>query len=366
MKKVKPLKSAKETQVFLSINSTFKTSLSSFFKKEGFELSEDHVSDISNAISSLSDYREENKCLNPELYITTNIKSIHSKISPGRIIRISESHFKKEEISLVLKKCALLSIHGWCIFIELNDNIVTCGLIRTMETPVKEPLSHILISDDQYHDCPLVRISQTEKNIVTLQDSQNRKLQIDFTGNRSSFSSVENDVKNITRDICYDITDSNIKKNTDVFFRKVFSQLRHHAIGTLVIVVKNIGDNKRLKRKFNDGTWLIDNIDISGIINEFCVHNDLYSSDLLNSLISVILGMMSSDGITIIDTQARILAYNVFFTSNKKTCNANENIIGGARKRTFSYLSEELNDSIVGCYFQSHDGYSEYKSSRCL
>jgi len=63
--------------------------------------------------------------------------------------------------------------------------------------------------------------------------------------------------------------------------------------------------------------------------------------------------MLNFDGITIIDNQGRLRAYNVFVEPNSKKVGY---IVGGARKRAAYYILSTKKKDIVGVYFQSHEG----------
>ena len=63
--------------------------------------------------------------------------------------------------------------------------------------------------------------------------------------------------------------------------------------------------------------------------------------------------MLNFDGITIIDNQGRLRAYNVFVEPNSKKVGY---IVGGARKRAAYFILSSKKKGIVGVYFQSHEG----------
>ena len=69
--------------------------------------------------------------------------------------------------------------------------------------------------------------------------------------------------------------------------------------------------------------------------------------------------MLNFDGITVVDTTGRVLAYNVFVQSN---INRTKNVIGGARKRAAYTIINSRRKHIAGVYFQSHEGEIFYKS----
>ena len=118
-----------------------------------------------------------------------------------------------------------------------------------------------------------------------------------------------------------------------------------------VIVDKDYKDNGF----FEDGIWLENPISFSKVFTQ----SKSYSEEKLQAFATLFINMLNFDGITVVDTTGRVLAYNVFVQSN---INRTKNVIGGARKRAAYTIINSRRKHIVGVYFQSHEGEIFYKS----
>jgi hypothetical protein len=112
-----------------------------------------------------------------------------------------------------------------------------------------------------------------------------------------------------------------------------------------VIVDKDYKDNGI----FEDGIWLKEPISFSKLFTQ----SKSYNEKKLQSYADLFMNMLNFDGITIIDNQGRLRAYNVFVEPNSKKVGF---IVGGARKRAAYYILSTRKKDIVGVYFQSHEG----------
>ena len=122
--------------------------------------------------------------------------------------------------------------------------------------------------------------------------------------------------------------------------------------GTICVVVdKDYQDNGL----FEDGIWLKEPISFSKLFTQ----SKSYSEEKLQAFAELFINMLNFDGITVVDTTGKVLAYNVFVESNM---NRTKNVIGGARKRAAYTIINSRRKHIVGVYFQSHEGEIFYKS----
>ena len=112
-----------------------------------------------------------------------------------------------------------------------------------------------------------------------------------------------------------------------------------------MIVDKDYKDNGL----FEDGIWLKEPISFSKLFTQ----SKSYNEEKLQAYADLFMNMLNYDGITIIDNQGRLRAYNVFVEPNSKKVGY---IVGGARKRAAFYILSTKRKDIVGVYFQSHEG----------
>lgn len=74
---------------------------------------------------------------------------------------------------------------------------------------------------------------------------------------------------------------------------------------------------------------------------------------------SLLKGMFNSDGIVLFDNKGKLLAYNCFVKVTAKA-----GMVGGARKRAFTTLSQRIGNGLSAAFIQSQDGWTEYKDKK--
>lgn len=135
-------------------------------------------------------------------------------------------------------------------------------------------------------------------------------------------------------------------------FYNIFTKVIEDLNGAMCVIVdKDYKDNGFLE----DGIWLENPISFSKVFTQ----SKSYSEEKLQAFATLFINMLNFDGITIVDTTGRLLAYNVFVESNIRHT---KNVIGGARKRAAYTIINSRRKHIVGVYFQSHEGEIFYKS----
>ncbi|MBQ8615421.1 MAG: hypothetical protein IJ415_02525 [Clostridia bacterium] len=129
-------------------------------------------------------------------------------------------------------------------------------------------------------------------------------------------------------------------------YRNIFTNVLSYVNGSICVIVdKDYKDNGI----FEDGIWLKEPISFSKLFTQ----SKSYNEKKLQSYADLFMNMLNFDGITIIDNQGRLRAYNVFVEPNSKKVGY---IVGGARKRAAYYILSTKRKDIVGVYFQSHEG----------
>lgn len=129
-------------------------------------------------------------------------------------------------------------------------------------------------------------------------------------------------------------------------YLNIFTNVLSYVNGSICVVVdKDYKDNGL----FEDGIWLKEPISFSKLFTQ----SKSYNEEKLQAHADLLMNMLNFDGITIIDNQGRLRAYNVFVETNSNKVGY---IVGGARKRAAYYILSTKKKDIVGVYFQSHEG----------
>ncbi|MBL0703519.1 MAG: DNA integrity scanning protein DisA nucleotide-binding domain protein [Sulfurospirillum sp.] len=151
-------------------------------------------------------------------------------------------------------------------------------------------------------------------------------------------------------------------ENSKLSFKNNFSNFLFQAFekihGTIIVIV----DDNTLDKYFSNGIILEKPINLFNEYKNYiqnCSKNDsvIQKYYSLMGLLSIALDI---DGVTIINTKAEIIAYNVFIDNDKSTLDTSV-VNGGARKRAAYSIEKSKINGTKGLYFQSHDGDSRFK-----
>ena len=138
------------------------------------------------------------------------------------------------------------------------------------------------------------------------------------------------------------------KKLTDMknMYLNIFTNVLNYVHGSICVIIDKDYKDTGI---FEDGLWLKDPISFSKLFN----HTKSYNESKLQAFADLFMNMLNFDGITIVDNQGRIRAYNVFVETNSKRVGY---VVGGARKRAAYQILSSKKKGIIGVYFQSHEG----------
>ena len=314
------------------------------------------LSHFLNSFNDLLDYREEGTHTKPKLIFTSNIDSIVKVIPKAYKLQVFEDD-DATMFSSRLKPLIAIAKKEWCIYIENKDGKFNYGICKTLNS-LKEKGLLDQISESEYLreradkiSCVVARaITDFEMNLFC---THGRSITINTSLNRSSPTNNEETIDEFSH-ACFSSLRTTQKKLDEVqtMFRNIFNRVRDNLNGTMCVIVdKNYKDNGF----FEDGIWLETPISFSKLFTQ----TKSYSEEKLQAFATLFINMLNFDGITVVDTTGRVLAYNVFVENNIKRT---KNVIGGARKRAAYTIINSRRKHIVGLYFQSHEGEIFYKS----
>lgn len=337
-----------------------------FFENYSIHLSEELQFQMFDFLKKICSYEEEEKKIFPHLIIGHNIENENfSKLFPVEIIHIAEENNDKlffKRLKPLLPFCN----NGWRVYVDMEETKINFGIIRNFSGIEGLTVDEIL-GGTQKSDIDIIRkeynigyfminpINRNELDIVAM-DSE--KIRINFSLIQTSQKSSEEQKEMFIRDFLAHSEDEKlyraIKKIVDLFPQKLH--------GAICLIVD--GDCNLPNKQLRDGIFLKEPIDIVGLAKEVLNNKVKQSPDYMISInekfyaiSGLFLDMLNFDGITVVDTNGRIRAYNVFVTPNSET----EVTYGGARKRAAQALLDEKNSHYRGVYFQSQDGNYFYE-----
>ena len=314
------------------------------------------LSHFLNSFNELLDYREEGTHTKPKIIFTNNIDLIIKAVPKAYKLQV----FQDDDATMFssrLKPLIAIAKKEWCIYIENKEDKFIYGICKTFNslkeksliTEIKESVS--LKDRSEKISCIIAEsISDFEMSLFS---TRGNSIRINTSLHDSHDVNQSQTIAEFTKD-CFSKLRTTKKKLEEVhiMFYNIFTKVIEDLNGAMCVIVdKDYKDNGF----FEDGIWLETPISFSKLFTQ----SKSYSEEKLQAFANLFINMLNFDGITVVDTTGRVLAYNVFVESNIKRT---KNVIGGARKRAAYTIINSRRKHIVGVYFQSHEGEIFYKS----
>lgn len=338
----------------MPVNITFRTQLLGgvveFCNACRIPLIENSVS-LVELVVMLAKYKEEGVSLYPEVYVTTDISSLMLMLPESERVELGKQSRDVSGIKHAIKKCAPLSHGGWLVYLEDHDDCINFGLFKGSENPISVMVDNIIL--DPNGGTPVTKIYQVADDCVEILNCSGERHYI-FLNHRKDDSppplqSMDALLSAITRNVRPDLIDP-----TRSYLSRVLYNSLRTSHGTLLAVTDRRSPPVKI---FDDGIKLSAPLDFPSKISEAKKYNGNF--DKLNSMSSLLSGMVGSDGIVLFDDKARVLGFNYFVRAKQRSRES-----GGARRRAFATLSSHLGNGVIGAFIQSQDGWSEFQGDR--
>lgn len=327
-----------------------KEKVTNFFEKEFENFPPLLMSHFLNMFNDLLNYTEEGIMIKPRIVFTNNIESIIRSIPKAHATVLYEdgqaTMFNKR-----LKSILAITRSDWCLFIDIKENKISYGIIMSFSSIKDKNLLRSLEENTTIKD----KIPKTSCIIarplnfysLMLHSVSGNNLIVNYSLDKSK-SNIFNTEINEFVDATFSKLRTTQRKLQDMknMYLNIFSNVLSYVNGSICVIVdKDYKDNGL----FEDGTWLKEPISFSKLFTQTKSYNEVK----LQAYADLFMNMLNFDGITIIDNQGKLRAYNVFVEPNSKKVGY---IVGGARKRAAYYILSTKKKDIVGVYFQSHEG----------
>ncbi len=349
----------------LSLNSSAKE-IVSFFQEKGINMSEMLWDNVFIFLSKICYYEEEEKRIFPSLVLGHNLEAEDF----GKLFQIEVIPIVKEgDINLFFKRLKPLlpfCNNGWKVYVDIKEDMLGFGIMRNFSGIEGFTVDEVLV-ECQKENYEMIR-SQYKISYAVIEPisiNEFETVAMDGDALRVAFRLDKDNEKTcigckdqFVQDFLSSRTDERVEKAIKKIV-KLFSQKLHGAI-CLVVDEECLLPNEQLK----DGIFLEEPIDLAGLAAELLDKRvNLESKYMLTlsekyyAMSGLFIEMLNFDGITIVNTQGKILAYNVFITPQNNISISS----GGARKRAAQALLNNKESNYVGVYFQSQDGYFFYE-----
>jgi hypothetical protein len=306
---------------------------------------------ILDLVDSTSSYREEGEELYPEIFITDKIESVLETLPFCKNVEIDRQPATVKEFSNALKLCAPLSRNGWVIYINVEEEYISYGVVSSEISELSPTFRTQAVGElSQNGDDYSIAYLQNVGNKTVLLNGSEASALICLTLN-SKGSAHGHELEKLCSSITEDV-DVKHQIISNSYFKKLIGNALIVGHGSLIGVVKDNAEKiSTLKSRHNDGIYLTKPIDMYELVTmseeektrEACTSNRLYSS-LLES-------MLNHDGMTVLTTSGKVIGYHVFV---KPQGNEEDGLVGGARTRAFEIMTRS--ECFECCFYKSQDG----------
>lgn len=325
-------------------------SVTRFFETEFENFPALLMSHFLNKFNDIMNYSEEGDEIKPKIIFTDNIESICRSIPKSYALSV----FEDDEATMFnnrLKSLLAIAKNEWPVFIDIKENKLTYGLLMSFASIKDRSTLRALEENSSLKEkTPKIHcIVAKPLNFysMSLHSISGNDLVINLSLDKSKSNIFNTEIASFV-DATFSKLRTTQRKLNDMknMYHNIFSHVLSDIHGSICVVVdKDYKDNGI----FEDGIWLKEPISFSKLFTQ----SKSYNESKLQAFADLFMNMLNYDGITIIDNQGRLRAYNVFVEPNSKKVGY---IVGGARKRAAYYILSTHKKDIVGVYFQSHEG----------
>ena len=327
-----------------------KENVTKFFETEFENFPPLLMSHFLNKFNDIMNYSEEGVKIKPKIIFTDSIETIVRAIPKSSILTLFEDN-DATMFNSRLKSILAIANNDWCLFIDIKENKISYGLVMSFRSIKDKSFLRLLEENTSLKErqAKIRCIIARPLNFYTmlLHSISGNDLTVNFSLDKSKSNFFATEIKEFV-----DVTFSKLRttqlKLQDMknMYLNIFSNVMNDVNGAICVIVdKDYKDNGL----FEDGIWLKEPISFSKLFTQ----SKSYSEEKLQAFANLFINMLNFDGITIIDNQGRLRAYNVFVEPNSKKVGY---IVGGARKRAAYFILSTKRKGIVGVYFQSHEG----------
>lgn len=303
-------------------------------------------------VVALSDYREEGRQLYPRVLVCDDLPQVLRIVQGSSLLAIGCGKRNASTAAHALKRCAPLANGGWAVGINRLDDGFEYGVFREPLAPTAVDLRST-VTDLKVGDAKVVLISQVAPSTVEIVSSGHEPVEIHFSADALDARPTRETLDVLPGWLVEAIEDQHLRESARSYWSTLLADCLRAAHGALVAVV-HVGADLPAELA-TDGVPVPD---APRVIDMLKQHDQARSAESMSDLLAfgaLFAGMLSSDGIAVLDTAGELLAFNCFLRIG-----AAEESIGGARSRAFLTLTHLVDDGrLRGAFIRSSDGQSK-------
>lgn len=326
-------------------------SISSVLRSEQFPSCKLTPHGVLALVDEIASYHEEGKELFPHILLTTDLAELLKSIPSVQKIVVRDNELGVLEFQAALKLCAPLAVDCWIIFIEINvpDKKIKFGLLSSELSETSPSIHRQLLGDlsSENDGLPFIYISNIGQRTVLIEGAKNK---VAVSLSLKSVKDISSDSVHVLAANVAQKSKPEIRATIIFYFEKLLNFSLKECHGTLIGVVKDDEPSiEFLKQCLEDGIYLDEPIDLPLLVENSEHEKSREASSMVRIYSSIIQNMLNFDGITVLSTGGKVIAYHCFVKQGDS-----QETTGGARSRAFEAMISS--NAFVCCLYKSQDG----------
>jgi hypothetical protein len=304
---------------------------------------------------ALLSFKDEGIEFTPSVILCDALQSV-LKAFPGAVSHtIGRAPLDPGSGPKILKDCAPLSSRNWFIFIERRgDGDVDYGVFTYFRLPTAIPLHEgITINPDQF--CVLLR--KVNVNTIEMRGAKGSSLTLIFSTVREALNSGV-PIERFAASCCAGTLDETAQKGFKTYFTRLLEAALTSSHGTILVCAEGL--ELGTVSELQDAVPVSPTLDFQAAFLEFQTAPTADAILNLQRCEELLQGFLRCDGMIVFDTAARVTAYRVFFRPTGPDPGANDEVVGGARRRAFEGVKKLVGKQLLSALFRSQDGLTLY------
>ena len=310
------------------------------------------VDGLCDLVVTLANLREEGEPLFPTVVLCNDCPTAQGKLSNSlRAFHVEGGPIETPTtMRAALKRCARLAEHGWFIVMDSWQGRLQWHLVREGLDPTAPTLREY--ASAEYGDAVLL-VTQVAHDTIELIASEDHRLLVQLSAAKAP---KEGGRDSAVERLAQAVSSHDDHERLARFWRRCFERAFRQGHGALVAVVK--GDGADIPAPLlADMAVLSRPIDIGRRVRHCPDKRE--QTFLVESFITIIGGMLATDGITVMSTDGKVVGFNCFL--HEGTDGDGKPRPGGARRRAFATLAKLVDDGLLAAaYFRSMDGVDAF------
>lgn len=315
---------------------------------------------LSEMVLLLTNYQEEGISLFPVIFISDSKDKIMNDLEGKEAIHIGRGLANRETLAQAFKNCAPLAEDRlWAVYLVIEPETISYGIFRSDPSPLAPTVFERLRQLQSTRGC-IVGLTRLGGSFVEIRTNTGEYRYVNVSGASDDDYHPAQVIRAFVDGVSADV-DASIKPLLQSFYYRLGMDVLHGPHGSLIAIQKK---GESIPSFLEDGIHLRPQVGVADAIA--AIRIDPQNREPYLRLLSygqLLRKLTWMDGITVLDTEGSILAYNCFVrTSVPET---QSRILGGARRRAFEVLQRFVPNQLTGAFYKSQDGTIRFKANPC-